>query len=375
LDIGQYNSLTVNHRAVRFLKYLLTSGGFRKVANEVYQLVVRKGPRPGQVFPLELDVLTIGRDPISDIVIEDPEISRQHAKVMRGDSGNALQDMGSTNGTFVDGKRLSGEPTQLKPGQVIMLGSNVTLVYQAAPELDPLATVVGTAAVAEADYFEPEPAPEEPVEALVVEQAADEPLDEPVIVPAAADPISVEPAEPSQEPEPLEDEDDALATMLEDRPAALEQPPVEIEPLPAFDEPGSEPDPDQLPDFEAPTPLPSFEEPEPALGPPPTIDEGTPPVEKPFDQTVFDSGEPLPDFDAQPVGSPPPQDPADIVEGKKGSDRNRNIIIAIVVVVLLCCCCLLILGALFYSSDSFQDFAALDLGQEIAENAATELLF
>jgi len=51
------------------------------VANEVYQLVVRKGPRPGQIFLLELDVLTIGRDPISDIVIEDPEISRHHAKL------------------------------------------------------------------------------------------------------------------------------------------------------------------------------------------------------------------------------------------------------------------------------------------------------
>ena len=342
------------------------------MANEVYQLVVRKGPRPGQVFPLELDVLTIGRDPISDIVIEDPEISRQHAKVMRGDSGNALQDMGSTNGTFVDGKRLSGEPTQLKPGQVIMLGSNVTLIYQAAPESDPLATVVGPAAVAEADFIEPEPAPEEPVEALVVEQAADELLDEPVIVPAAADPISVE---PSQGPEPLEDEDDAMATMLEDLPAALEQPPVETEPLPAFDEPGSEPEPDQLPDFEAPTPLPSFEEPEPALGPPPTIDKGAPPVEEPFDQTVVDSGEPLPDFDAQPAGGPPPQEPTGVVEGKKGSDRNRNIIIAIVVVVLLCCCCLLILSALFFSSDNFQDFAALDLGQVVAVNTATEFLF
>lgn len=117
------------------------------MANQTYQLIVRTGPQPNQVFPLESKVLTIGRDPLSDIVIDDSEVSRHHSKLTRDEGGYSLQDMGSTNGTFIDGQRLGGEAVMLNPGQVLMLGSNVTLVYQTIDEPDPLATVVAPAAV------------------------------------------------------------------------------------------------------------------------------------------------------------------------------------------------------------------------------------
>src|SRR5688572_5302273 len=101
------------------------------MADQSFQLVVRKGPRPGQVFPLTLETVTIGRDPMTDIVINDPEVSRHHAKLTRRTGGGyEIQDMGSTNGTFVDGKRLGGETVQLSPGQAVMVGSNVTMTYQ-----------------------------------------------------------------------------------------------------------------------------------------------------------------------------------------------------------------------------------------------------
>ena len=110
-----------------------------------YHLVVRKGPRPGQIFPLSLDSSVIGRDPMADIIINDAEISRHHARLTSIDDGYEIQDMGSTNGSFVEGERLGGEPVLLKPGQTVALGTNVVLVYQQTdPENDPLSTVVAS---------------------------------------------------------------------------------------------------------------------------------------------------------------------------------------------------------------------------------------
>jgi pSer/pThr/pTyr-binding forkhead associated (FHA) protein len=145
------------------------------VADQEFQLVVRKGPRPGQIFPLSDDAISIGRDPVSEIVIDDPEISRHHARLTIGPAGYYLQDLASTNGSFVDGERLSGEPYALNPGQVVMFGSNVTLVYQAIPESDPLATVVAPVSLPLAEEL----IPDEPVES-----PAQEPLevDEEVVI-------------------------------------------------------------------------------------------------------------------------------------------------------------------------------------------------
>ena len=80
-----------------------------------YELFVKHGPVPGLIYPLTDKGLTIGRDPLSDILINDPEVSRQHALLSRTPTGEyRLQDLGSTNGTYVDGKRLEREPITLK---------------------------------------------------------------------------------------------------------------------------------------------------------------------------------------------------------------------------------------------------------------------
>lgn len=97
---------------------------------EQYQFVVRKGPKVGQVFRLLQDVVSIGRDPLSDIVINDPEISRQHARLVRIERGYAIEDFGSTNGTHIDGEKLEpGSETELMPGQLVSMGSGVILLY------------------------------------------------------------------------------------------------------------------------------------------------------------------------------------------------------------------------------------------------------
>jgi hypothetical protein len=111
-----------------------------------FQLVMRTGPVPGTVYPLEGEQLTIGRDPSNPIHITDAEVSRRHARLMLQGGRYVLEDLGSTNGTFVNGRRISA-PYVLKPGDVISLGESISLVFEAVT-FDPGATVVSPSAKA-----------------------------------------------------------------------------------------------------------------------------------------------------------------------------------------------------------------------------------
>jgi pSer/pThr/pTyr-binding forkhead associated (FHA) protein len=94
-----------------------------------YQLVLRVGPSPGKVFPLMKNEVTIGRDINNEIVINDAEISRKHCRlIMFGDSF-AIEDLGSTNGTWVNERRITSQH-QLTNGETIRLGDNITLSFE-----------------------------------------------------------------------------------------------------------------------------------------------------------------------------------------------------------------------------------------------------
>lgn len=127
-----------------------------------YQLTMRSGPVPGTVYSLEGEQLTIGRDSSNDIAVNDAEVSRRHARLTFQGGKYVLEDMGSTNGTFVNGQRLTG-PRVLKSGEVISLGEQIVFVYEAV-ESDPGATMVSArkaAAVARpAAPASPPPAPQ-----------------------------------------------------------------------------------------------------------------------------------------------------------------------------------------------------------------------
>jgi len=96
-----------------------------------FRLIVRRGPQPNQIYELNKDVITLGRDITNDIVINDPEVSRHHCRMTRSGGGYTLEDLGSTNGTFGNGQRL-GSPRPLSNNEMIGLGETVTLVYEAA---------------------------------------------------------------------------------------------------------------------------------------------------------------------------------------------------------------------------------------------------
>ncbi len=99
------------------------------MASRTYQLVMRTGPTPGRIYPLDQDEIHIGRDISNDVVISDAEVSRHHARLIAQGNSYVLEDQGSTNGTFVDGQRLMG-PHLMHPGEVILFGENVSLAFE-----------------------------------------------------------------------------------------------------------------------------------------------------------------------------------------------------------------------------------------------------
>ena len=90
-------------------------------------LIVRGGPS-GARFDLHEDAI-IGRVD-AGILLDDDEVSRYHAIVRVGDGGADITDLGSTNGTFVDGQRLTGR-AQLVDGSLIRVGQTELRVVKA----------------------------------------------------------------------------------------------------------------------------------------------------------------------------------------------------------------------------------------------------
>src|SRR3954453_292884 len=124
-----------------------------------FRLIVRRGPQPNQIYELNKDIITLGRDITNDIVINDPEVSRHHCRMTRGGGGYTLEDLGSTNGTFVNGQRLTGA-RPLAGGDMIGLGETVTLGYEStlpAPEAGQQATMMGSAPQPQPNYQSPQP--------------------------------------------------------------------------------------------------------------------------------------------------------------------------------------------------------------------------
>ena len=70
------------------------------------------------------DVTVLGRSAESDVVLTDPYASEFHMRLVTQDDGMMLHDLGSTNGTYVNGRRVTA-PTQLRRGDSIQIGKTV----------------------------------------------------------------------------------------------------------------------------------------------------------------------------------------------------------------------------------------------------------
>jgi pSer/pThr/pTyr-binding forkhead associated (FHA) protein len=73
-------------------------------------------------FPVRIGETLLGRSPYCSIVLEDPRVSRQHAAIRLTSEGLSIQDLGSRNGTIVNGTTLRGA-RNLQPGDVVQIGA------------------------------------------------------------------------------------------------------------------------------------------------------------------------------------------------------------------------------------------------------------
>lgn len=133
------------------------------MAAPIFQLTMRSGPTPGKVFPLEQQEMSLGRDLANDIAISDPEVSRRHARFLLQEDNVIIEDLGSTNGTFLNGQRISS-PQQLRAGDVITFGENIVVVFNRA-DYDPDATVISTGMDQTVQPEAPKAAPPQPAPA------------------------------------------------------------------------------------------------------------------------------------------------------------------------------------------------------------------
>lgn len=83
-------------------------------------LIVEKGAEVGERFYLEGDELSVGRDPESDIFLNDITVSRHHAVISTSPDGVSVEDAGSLNGTSVNG--VCVDKARLRSGDVLQIG-------------------------------------------------------------------------------------------------------------------------------------------------------------------------------------------------------------------------------------------------------------
>ena len=100
-----------------------------------HRLVLKTEPNAGRFFPLVKAETVIGREAGDDIIIKDPEISRKHARIFLQGANYFIEDLGSTNGTSVNGMRIQAA-SPLRAGDVIKLGEKTNLVFEPVSESD-----------------------------------------------------------------------------------------------------------------------------------------------------------------------------------------------------------------------------------------------
>ncbi|MEZ5322598.1 MAG: FHA domain-containing protein [Microthrixaceae bacterium] len=83
-------------------------------------LVVIRGANAGSRFVIERELTTVGRHPESDVFLDDVTVSRRHAVLRREDDGFVVEDVGSLNGTYLNGDRVNSRA--LNEGDQLQIG-------------------------------------------------------------------------------------------------------------------------------------------------------------------------------------------------------------------------------------------------------------
>ncbi len=125
------------------------------MTEDVFRLRLQSGPEVGHEYRLSADSMTIGRYPLADIVLDSPDVAYRHAILTRSESTYRLADLGSDAGTYVNGRRIGAEPVALAPGDVILFGPNLSMIFLAVADEEPAAPEALVTAEPVADEYEP----------------------------------------------------------------------------------------------------------------------------------------------------------------------------------------------------------------------------
>lgn len=130
---------TVSSRDVRVTAELAGADGadaaprrprpVRPQASGPLKLLIASGAQRGQEVLAPRPTASVGRSSDNDVVLLDDSVSRRHARIESGPAGARLIDLGSTNGTWRNGKRIADEP--LRPGDEVRFGAIVARILPA----------------------------------------------------------------------------------------------------------------------------------------------------------------------------------------------------------------------------------------------------
>ena len=103
------------------------------------ELLITSGPMSGTRFEVGAGGVRLGRSSSNDVLIPDEELSRNHCLFEQsGEAGIRVTDLASANGTFVNGEQLGSDSRELKPGDMIEVGSTAISVVGDEPSPTPL---------------------------------------------------------------------------------------------------------------------------------------------------------------------------------------------------------------------------------------------
>jgi pSer/pThr/pTyr-binding forkhead associated (FHA) protein len=183
-----------------------TPAGAAAPAGPLANFLVRSGGLKGTRLIVKTPVANIGRADYNDLVLPDESVSTSHAKLQRREGVWVLMDLGSTNGTYVDGERI-GADTPIAPGTLVRFG-DVQLVFEPTDDAMGVAKGGGTKVIESFKPPVPPPAPAPaPAAAPAVPKAAPAPAPAPApavaaAAAAAAPKPTAQPVKPAAAPAP-----------------------------------------------------------------------------------------------------------------------------------------------------------------------------
>lgn len=132
--MGAMNTITGRHQIPANLNKTVISGTDGQVAGPLAQLEVLSGPMRGQMTPMEKPVFVIGREAGPDIQLETTgfrNASSRHCQISFSNGKFMIMDLGSTNGTYLNGQRLAPNIETILPAQaLVQLGKDAAISFQ-----------------------------------------------------------------------------------------------------------------------------------------------------------------------------------------------------------------------------------------------------